>query len=785
MKFPRWYWYGGFVLASFLAITFLIFSLGAARHLLVPANGLFAVLYTLQTLWFLSLVFLKDPVLTLRMRILIVSGVGVFIFLAVAADGFFRLLVPSIFFSSEEYFKPGPWGALLMLTVLSLFLAVTRSLALRAGEKTKFRKFTLFVVSAFLTVALVRFFPAVGLQVPLQEKWYYSLVGIRGEHNPGSDDIVLIGMPEADRNTKTDRKTFFEMITAAKPKLLAILSSTLGIEELEELQRSLPVRVVYSGWTKEAVRLESPVGIPTIGRGVAYVTIGQWLEPGRIAMYYQPLNFGRLDFGLKVAIAAMSADTIIVPQQKGEVLGIGTREIPLVDGRKTLINHHRRLGVRPTGVQYEEIPFDAWTYGDYGDGPFLAGGGRKYRASFAMDFKRRELLEREFHQEKVLIVGKHQPSNLHFFRDKILVAHIPFSIDRYLADGLVYSSVIQNILDDDFIRETDPTANGLLVLFLTSFWWFLYYRFNSFKALGYSALLILLCVGVLVAAFTEWSFFFNPVPFAAAAIGTMLFFFPVGTVSERSSLMKERARLDAELHAARDMQAGLLPKEDPLMDGFEVSGVCVPANEVGGDFFDYVWLDDKNRKLGIAVADVSGKAMKAAITAVMTSGMIYQEVSNDESPKKILRNVNRPLYLRIDPRMFTAALFAVLDTKKKELRFSNAGQVHPLLKRGQRVSALEVRGARLPLGVKADVLYQEMNLKLRRGDVVVLYTDGVPEAMDANEEFLGFDRFQAVVGSSGEMSAKQMVEHLVEEVRSFTSNAPQHDDMTIVVVKAL
>lgn len=782
MKVPRWYWYGGFVLASFLAITFLIFSLGVARHLLVPANGLFAVLYTLQILWFLSLVFLKDPVFSLRMRILIASGVGVFILFVVGADGF-RLLVPSIFFSSEEFYKPGPLGALLMLIVLSLLLAVTRSLAVMAGEKTKFRRYTLFFVSAFLTVALVRFLPAVGLQVPLQEKWYYFLVNIRGEHEPGSDDIVVIAMPEADRTSRVDRKIFFEMITAARPKLLAILTTTLEIEELDELKKSLPVRVIHSGWTNEAARLESPVGIPTLGRGEAYVTNSQRLEPGRLAMYYQPLSFGRFDFGLKVALAALSADTMIVPQQKGEALGIGTREIPLVDGRKTLINHHRWLTVRPSGVQSDEIPFDAWTYGDYGDGPFLAGGGRKYRASFKMDFKRRELLKREFRHEKVLIVGKHQPSDLHFFRDKILIAHIPLSFDRYLADGLVYSSVIQNILDDDFIKETNPTTNGLLALFLTGLWYVFYNRFTSFKALGVSALLILLSVVLLVAAFTEWSFFFNPVPFAAAAIGTVFLFFPVGMVAERTSLLKERARLDAELHAARDMQSGLLPKEDPVLDGFEVSGVCVPAHEVGGDFFDYVWLDDKNRKLGIAVADVSGKAMKAAITAVMTSGMIYQEVSNDESPKRILRNVNRPLYLRIDHRMFTAALFAVLDTKAKELRFSNAGQVHPLLKRGQQVSALEVRGARLPLGVKADVLYQEMNVKLRRSDVVVLYTDGVPEAMNGNEEFFGFDRFQALVGNAVEMTAKQMVEHLVAQVRLFTSSAPQHDDMTIVVVK--
>ena len=783
MNVPRWYWYGGFVLGCLLSASFLILALGVARSYLVSANSLFAVLYTLQTLWFLSLAFLKDPIIALRMRVLIVSGVCVFVLLALVEERFFRLLVPSVLFSNGEFFRPGGWSGFLMLMILSLQLGIARSLAVRAAERKNIQKLTLFVVSAFLTVALVWLFPVIGLKVPLQEKWYYSLMTLRGEHAPGSDDIVVISMPEADRNSPADRKTFLEMISAAKPKLLAILNSTLGIEELEDLHRSLPVRVVHSGWTREAVSFQSPIGIPTIGRGEAYVNIRRRLEPGRMAMYYQPLSYGRPDFGLKVAGFAISADTVLA--QEDGVVRIGPRKIPLVDGGRALINHHRRFGVRPSGFQYEEIPFESWIYGNYGDGPFLSGGGRDFRASFQMDFKNREFLEQEFRQEKLIIVGKRQPSELHFLKNKIVVAQITFSLDRYFVDGLVYSSIIQNILDDDFIRESSSTTNGLLAVLLTGLWFLLYNQFNSFKALGLTALLLLLSAGFLVLAFTEWSWFFSPLPFAATAIGTLLFFFPVGMVAERSSLLKERARLDAELHAARDMQAGLLPKEDPELPGFEVSGICVPAHEVGGDFFDYVWLDSKKRKLGIAVADVSGKAMKAAITAVMTSGMIYQEVSNDESPKKILRNVNRPLYLRIDPRMFTAALFAVLDTKTRELRFSNAGQVHPLLKRGRNVTPLEVRGARLPLGVKEDVPYQEMSVKLRRGDAVVLYTDGVPEAMNASEEFFGFDRFQELVSGAEEMTAKQMIEYLVRQVRLFTSNAPQHDDMTIVVVKTL
>jgi len=273
-------------------------------------------------------------------------------------------------------------------------------------------------------------------------------------------------------------------------------------------------------------------------------------------------------------------------------------------------------------------------------------------------------------------------------------------------------------------------------------------------------------------------------PMFIAAMSSFMLFLFVRVNHERITLQKEeKQRALDELLAARDMQMGLMPKEDPIVPGFDISGICVPANDVGGDFFDYVWLDGKRRKLGIAVADVSGKAMKAAITAVMTSGMIYREAGGNESPKTILRNMNRPLYTKLDSRMFTALSFAVIDTRKKELRFSNAGQSYPLLKRGKEVRLLEVKGARLPLGVKEDVTYGEMAVKLKKGDTLIFYTDGIPEAKDEKDEFYGFERFKSLMENLGDLLAKEMRDRILSEVKLFTGNAPQHDDMTVVVVR--
>ena len=252
----------------------------------------------------------------------------------------------------------------------------------------------------------------------------------------------------------------------------------------------------------------------------------------------------------------------------------------------------------------------------------------------------------------------------------------------------------------------------------------------------------------------------------------------------RDTVAKARAHLEQELKVAHDMQMGLMPASDPVLPGFDISGLCKPANEVGGDYFDYVWLDEGKTKLGIAVADVSGKAMKAAITAVMTSGMVHREVGSNESPKTILRNINRPMYLKTDRRVFTAMCFAVLDIVNKRLSLSNAGQTYPLLFRNGTVEHLRVEGERLPLGIKEDVAYQEREIALQTGDVVMLYTDGVTESKNAKEELFGEDKVEEMIKKvDAEQPSKEIIAGMFKYLQQYAGSAPQHDDMTVVVVR--
>jgi hypothetical protein len=248
---------------------------------------------------------------------------------------------------------------------------------------------------------------------------------------------------------------------------------------------------------------------------------------------------------------------------------------------------------------------------------------------------------------------------------------------------------------------------------------------------------------------------------------------------------KARATVEAELKTAHDMQMGLMPREDPKIKGFDISGTCVPAREVGGDYFDYVWLDRKKSKVGIAIADVSGKAMKAAITAVMTSGMIYREIENNDTPRSILKNINRPMYLKTDRQVFTAMSFSVIDIKKKTLTFSNAGQSQPILLRDSHLTYIKVKGARLPLGVMAEQDYKEATLKLKSGDILLFYTDGLPEATDADHQLLGFEAMEQELVRCQSSSAGEIVSRMTELVNRHTGKTEQHDDMTVVVVRVL
>jgi len=248
----------------------------------------------------------------------------------------------------------------------------------------------------------------------------------------------------------------------------------------------------------------------------------------------------------------------------------------------------------------------------------------------------------------------------------------------------------------------------------------------------------------------------------------------------------EKARILNKLTAAHDTQMGLMPTSDPIIEGFDISGVCKPAEEVGGDFFDYVWVDEEKKKLGIAIVDVSEKAMKGAMNAVMTSGMVYREIGCGDSPHLFLHKINKAQFLKTEPNVFTSMLYGVLDIDSNIFTISNAGHPQPILKRNSEIIYIKGEKNHFPLGVQEDVTYTEKTIIFQSGDILVCYTDGLPEAMNESNELFDFHRIERTIQNMpSSITASEAIETLLSEVEKFSGTSKQHDDITIVVIKLI
>jgi len=244
-------------------------------------------------------------------------------------------------------------------------------------------------------------------------------------------------------------------------------------------------------------------------------------------------------------------------------------------------------------------------------------------------------------------------------------------------------------------------------------------------------------------------------------------------------------RMKTQLDAAHDAQMAIMPQTTPQVAGFDICGVCVPAHEVGGDFFDYFWLEGEPRRLCVVVGDVAGKAISAAMNAVMSDGIVFSRARQGGSVEEIMCSLNSSIYHKVGERLFTALCLAVLDPETRTLTFSNAGLCEPLHKTAGSVTYLGSPGARFPLGAVRDVAYESRSLSLSAGDVVVLFTDGVPEARDRAGDLYGYDAPRELLArlDSSDLEASQIMDAIVDDVYRCCGIDRLSDDMTVVVIK--
>jgi phosphoserine phosphatase RsbU/P len=251
-------------------------------------------------------------------------------------------------------------------------------------------------------------------------------------------------------------------------------------------------------------------------------------------------------------------------------------------------------------------------------------------------------------------------------------------------------------------------------------------------------------------------------------------------------VQREKQRLDDELRIAREIQKSLLPVQTPQLEGLAVADLCEPAREVGGDYYDFFEIGP--RQLGVLIADVSGKGTSAALYMAELKGLMLALSHNELSPRRLLVDLNRRLAGHLDNRSFITMTYLVLDLEAGTLTFARAGHTPLIVVQNGRSEVLVpdgmVLGLRLPgAGERFEQMLCEYTQRIGPGDVVVLYTDGITEAMDRDGELFGDAALARVLAGNHLMDAAGIRERVLRDVKAFVGDAEQHDDMTMVVLK--
>jgi serine phosphatase RsbU (regulator of sigma subunit) len=254
-------------------------------------------------------------------------------------------------------------------------------------------------------------------------------------------------------------------------------------------------------------------------------------------------------------------------------------------------------------------------------------------------------------------------------------------------------------------------------------------------------------------------------------------------VRQQQRQAQERERIEQELRVARLIQQTLLPKEVPDLEGYKLAAYYQPAREVGGDFYDFLKLDDEH--LGLVVGDVTDKGVPAAIVMATTRTMLRASAQRLDSPGEVLKRVNDVIVRDIPPNMFITCLYAILNLKSGLLRYANAGHDLPYRRRSsssEAGGAEELRATGMPLGLLPGMSYEEKEIVLDRGDSVLFYSDGLVEAHDPERKMFGFPRLQGLVGAH-RSDGPAMVNFLLSELARFTGEEwEQEDDITLVTL---
>jgi len=285
------------------------------------------------------------------------------------------------------------------------------------------------------------------------------------------------------------------------------------------------------------------------------------------------------------------------------------------------------------------------------------------------------------------------------------------------------------------------------------------------------------------------------IPMAVAnALGVLIFAFIIKNLeserkmqAERDTLVKDVAKKNTELAIAAEIQQSFLPKNIPKVEGFDVAGKSVMAKEVGGDFFDVIPFEVVhlgNKRMGILIADVSGKGVPAALFMALSRIIVRVNATwHRDEPAQAIYDANNLIAADATAGMFVTLFYGILDHEKQTITYVNAGHNPPILYRAADGTLVEFEGTGMALGAQENTPYTSRAFPLAAGDVLVLYTDGITEANNEKGEMYGEDRLHAVITSSAGRAAPEILDAILADVKTFSGSAPQYDDITLMVIR--
>jgi phosphoserine phosphatase RsbU/P len=253
----------------------------------------------------------------------------------------------------------------------------------------------------------------------------------------------------------------------------------------------------------------------------------------------------------------------------------------------------------------------------------------------------------------------------------------------------------------------------------------------------------------------------------------------------------EKKRLEEELRIAREIQMSLLPQGPLVMPGLSVTSLCVPAREVGGDYYDFFPIAD--HRIGVLIADVSGKGTSAALYMAELKGLMLSLSQIHTSPRDLMITANRIIAENLDARSFITMTYAVVDLREQTMTYARAGHTPLMYLPGpgcsspRRVQVLVpdglVLGLKLDSGEMFERLLEESTIPLNAGDLFVFYTDGISEAMNEGDDCFGEGRLGQLVEEHADLGSAELRERILRDIEAFVGSAPQHDDMTMILLK--